>query len=52
LVAVHVLDGLARLPAAVARADRYALQGLRAEEDRCRWLAGLAHVTDAGSTGT
>jgi aspartate ammonia-lyase len=51
LVAVNVLDGLALVTAAVDRADRYAIQGLRADEDRCRWLAGLAHVTDTGGAG-
>jgi aspartate ammonia-lyase len=42
LVALNILDGLALLTAAVDRTDRYAIRGLRADEDRCRWLAGLA----------
>lgn len=43
LVAVNILDGLALLTAAVDRTERYAIRGLRADEERCRWLAGLAH---------
>ncbi len=43
LVAVNVLDGLALLTHAVDRTDRYAIHGLQADEERCRWLAGLAH---------
>ena len=41
LVAVNLLDSLALLRSAVDRTERFAIQGLTADEDRCRELARL-----------